>query len=428
MTAMKRAMAILLSAVLLFAAALPAGSISAHADAEDPASGACGENLAWRYDADTRTLTISGTGEMDSYLGNPPWSAFASTMQTAVIESGVTSIGNRAFYACSGLTAITIADSVTSIGNHAFNGCTGLTRFTVPAGVTVINSGTFRSCSGLTEITIPDGVTSLGNQAFNGCAGLTEITIPGSVTSIGGSTFYGCTGLTSVEIPAGVASIEMDAFGGCTGLTSLTVSAENSVYHSDGNCIIKTESKELIAGCKTSVIPADGSVTSIFMYAFYGCAGLTELIIPDGVTEIGFSAFYDCTGLQKVTIGRGLTNISGAAFLNCAAMTSITLPDSVETIGDNAFLNCAALADVYYAGGESDRQGITVRDYNDSLNNATWHYNSNGPVDPDHPPVAIQGFVASRDVDYKASVTFTMDLSNAPAGTTARWFVDGEDA
>lgn len=39
----------------------------------------------------------------------------------------VTSIGERAFMGCSGLTSITIPDSVTSVGSYAFDGCSSLT-------------------------------------------------------------------------------------------------------------------------------------------------------------------------------------------------------------------------------------------------------------------------------------------------------------
>ena len=38
-------------------------------------------------------------------------------------EYSVTSIGERAFYECSGLTSVTIPNSVTSIGDYAFFNC-----------------------------------------------------------------------------------------------------------------------------------------------------------------------------------------------------------------------------------------------------------------------------------------------------------------
>ena len=49
-------------------------------------------------------------------------------MTSVTIPNSVTSIGDRAFYECSGLTSITIGNSVTEIGECAFGKCSGLTR------------------------------------------------------------------------------------------------------------------------------------------------------------------------------------------------------------------------------------------------------------------------------------------------------------
>ena len=65
--------------------------------------------------------------------------------------------------------------------------------------------------------------------------------------------------------------------------------------------VIKIKSKTLILGCKNSVIPSDGTVTSIGSYAFYNCDGLTGITIPNSVTIIAFYAFGGCGGLVGLT-------------------------------------------------------------------------------------------------------------------------------
>jgi len=134
----------------------------------------------------------------------------------------VTSIGDYAFYGCSGLTSvaincptvgswfsgltsiqnITLGDYVTSIGNQVFSGCSGLISIVVNSNNSkydsrnncnaIIETETNTLVQGCNNSTIPESVTSIGNGAFHGCWRLTSITIPEGVTSIGDSIFYGC--------------------------------------------------------------------------------------------------------------------------------------------------------------------------------------------------------------------------------------------
>ncbi|MFR1848709.1 MAG: leucine-rich repeat domain-containing protein, partial [Hominilimicola sp.] len=123
-------------------------------------SGTCGDNLTWKLD--NGTLTISGTGEMKNYSGNlnqsAPWHSNIKSIKSVVIEKGVTNIGDYAFSWCNSLTSITIPNSVISIGRDAFDNCSSLTSITIPNSITSIGYGAFEACSGLTSVTIPNSL------------------------------------------------------------------------------------------------------------------------------------------------------------------------------------------------------------------------------------------------------------------------------
>ena len=231
------------------------------------------DNLTWKLDADG-TLTISGTGAMKDYdiKDNESPVYKNSKVKKVVIEDGVTSIGDWAFYYCKSLTTITIPDSVISIGNYAFTGCKDLTSITIPDRVTSIGERAFANCSSLTSIKIPDSVISIGESAFSGCKNLTSITIPDSIISIGNTVFYNCSSLTSITIPDSVTSIGDSAFELCNKLSSITLS---------------------------------NNITSIGRYAFQNCSSLKSITIPDSVTSIGAMAFYSCSNLQTISLGCG---------------------------------------------------------------------------------------------------------------------------
>ena len=136
------------------------------------------DNLTWTLYADGK-LTISGTGAMKDYNAaeNLSPAYMNSDVKKVVIEDGVTSIGELAFYKCSSLTNITIPDSVTCIEYAAFHGCSSLSSITIPNSVTSIGIYAFVVCSSLTSITIPDGVTSIGYGAFSECSSLKTISL-----------------------------------------------------------------------------------------------------------------------------------------------------------------------------------------------------------------------------------------------------------
>ncbi len=263
-------------------------------------------------------------------------------------DGSVTNIATYAFRDCTGLTSITIPDNVTSIKGGAFSGCSGLESIIIPfvGGSIKTASDTYQYPFGYIFGMSYYAGGVMTRQSYYGdtlsgdlVTASTDYCIPSSLKSVtvtGGNILRGafdnCNNLTNITISDSVTSIESRAFSGCSGLASINVEQGNAVYHSAANCIIETASGALIAGYENSVIPDDGSVTSIGSYAFSGCSGLTSITIPDSVTSIGSNAFSYCRGLTSITIPDSITSIGSNAFYNCDGLTSITIPDSVTSI------------------------------------------------------------------------------------------------
>ena len=223
------------------------------------------DGVRYSVNDDNTTVTVAGYPSGSKPTGDL---TIPESVTYGGISYPVTSIGEGAFYGCSGLTNVTIPNSVSSIGNMAFDWCTGLTSVTIGNSVTsigysafygtawyinqpdglvyagpvaytykgtmpsgtsiVLKEGTkgiadyaFNRCSGLTSVAIPNSVTKIGNRAFEYSNGLKSVTIPNSVSSIGNYAFDGCSGLTSVAIPNSVTYIGKGAFWGCSGLTRI---------------------------------------------------------------------------------------------------------------------------------------------------------------------------------------------------------------
>jgi hypothetical protein len=115
-------------------------------------------------------------GASDAFSDSVP-----PSLKTVEITGG-SNICEWAFYACTGLTSITLSNSVTCIGDYAFLGCTSLNSITIPDSITSIGNDVFNKCSSLTAVVIPDSVTSIGRGAFYNCTGLTSITFNGTVS------------------------------------------------------------------------------------------------------------------------------------------------------------------------------------------------------------------------------------------------------
>ena len=189
-------------------------------------------NIGWSYN--DGALRVFGTGDMDDFAtaDEQPWSEFRGLVTSITVDSGVTRIGDFAFYMCGNAGSLNIADSVTSIGGDAVSYTTVLHDLALPKGLTSLGDYAFRY-SGITSVTIPQGVTAVGHGTFLYCNDLATVIIPDSVTSIGEEAFLGCIAVRELCMSNGLTEVAADAF------------TDDHLYDSDGTIPITVDAAHL---------------------------------------------------------------------------------------------------------------------------------------------------------------------------------------
>ena len=367
------------------------------------------DGLTWTLDA-KGTLTISGTGAMKDYNAaeNLSPAYMNSDVKKVVIEDGVTSIGELAFFKCSSLTNITIPDSVTCIEYAAFHGCSSLSSITIPNSVTSIGVYAFVICSSLTSITIPDGVTSIGYGAFSECSSLKTISLScksslkksdfgeqanlvsytnqhlltktaakaATCAESGNKEYWTCKHcgkyfLSDDTNPATATAVE---------LSETVIPALNHKNATTRGAVEPTETAPGYSGdrycpdCDTVFekgytywnednltwkLYEDGTLNisgkgAMKNYNYYDNPSpasqkkdsVKKVVIEDGVTSIGNSAFDSCSNLTSITIPDSVSSIGNFVFYGCSSLTSITLSNNITNIGNSAFAGCSSLTSI----------------------------------------------------------------------------------
>lgn len=235
-----------------------------------------------------------------------------------------------------------------------------------------------------------------------------------------------------MTIPASVTRMETGVFRQCRLLEAITVDAANTVYHSVENCLIETNTKRLMAGCKNSVIPTDGSVeiiasnslfnipvesivipaavTEIERYAF--CDYLNSIIFAEGskLTTIGRMAFQNCL-FETIELPKTVTSIEYAAFIRCRNLEKIAIPASVTEMGMMVFGSCTDLETIYCEAAAKPEGWSNSWNFDEEGNEipVVWGF------DPDSKfPMSIQVNAPDEQIFVGDTFDVTIDLSENP--------------
>ena len=241
------------------------------------------------------------------------------------------------------VTELNIPNSVTSIGNYAFYNCSGIKSVTIPNSVTSIGIGAFYNCSGLTSVTIPNSVTSIGNEAFYRCNSLGSVVIGSGVLSIGSAAFSSpakviwLTNTPPSGYTAAGGKMNYVANDQYTSLSNKTVYPFlSSMFEVDGIKYVPVSMSERT--CDAIDCAYDETARDIHLLPSVSYRGV-ELAVNDFKPYL----FYNNNFVETVSIEAPLQSIYRYTFQGCSSLKGISIPNSVATIEDYVFAGCTSM-------------------------------------------------------------------------------------
>ena len=146
-------------------------------------------------------------------------------------------VSDYAFYGCSTLSSVSLANGLQTIGNGAFAECINLQSCIIAdnANIKAIGKDAFYNCRSLKTFKLPIGLQALGDCCFEGCTGLEYVDMGGGETTravalrqLGVHVFRGCSKLGKVEFPDNYEEedLEIDMFEGCNSLQYVKIPNE----------------------------------------------------------------------------------------------------------------------------------------------------------------------------------------------------------
>ena len=317
--------------------------LSGDCSAEDGTS-----NVKWKLiqnnedlDNPTYTLTISGRGAMkDEYRPYDDDNSRKKKITKIIIGNGITTIGQGAFWDCSGVEEIEFekGSSLKEIKKNGFHSNINLKKIILPASLEIIGIAAFYNGANLNSVEFenPDNLKEIGGQGFGACKNLFYINnpneskdwewMPKNLTKIGANAFSGDTKICGkITVPANVTELGDRVFCNLSSISSLKFE-ENSKLKSIGVNVFENMT--------ISELNLPESLLSIGNNAFINMKSLENIVIPSNVSSIGGTIFNGCDNLKSVVFESGskLTELPKLS----AKFSKIVLPDGLRVIKESA--------------------------------------------------------------------------------------------
>ena len=292
-------------------------------------SGALNASINWKVNEIVRnngvnqySLILTGSGTTPNYSSNSslPWNNWKNIINTVVVESSVSGIGNYTFANMSNLESAQIASSVVSLGDYVFYNCPKLSN------VQIIES----------------------TQSFGKCA-------------IGGK--YGDTIWEYIPTQ-----------------NKLIISGYGKMGEPYKNADTQEMTSEKVPWNRLASTITDveikSGVQNISSFAFCGFSSLITVSMPSSISAIETSAFENCKSLTYISLPKSVSKIGHYAFRYCEGLRNIHIPSNVRKIGVNVFYNCPYLHELYFYGNAPSFDNNAI--YNNEVITVFYNKSSSG--------------------------------------------------
>jgi hypothetical protein len=301
--------------------------------------------------SEDEAATVTNLGTM--FKGNSSITSFNELQYF----TGLTSIGEKAFYNCSSLISVTIPENVTSIGDDAFNGCSVLASINIPSSVNSIGARAFTGCSSMSSIHITD-LSAWCNISFSSDAS--------NPLNYGHHLFLNGEEITDLVIPSGISLLKSYAF--CGGYFS-SVTIPSSCLFTNTKCVFAYShigsitinqylASETFIQAQIGNLVIAPEVTSGGTHAFYKTT-IDNLEIPYSSVTLGYSygsnyALFDGCTINKATVNRRISSSSSDSstmppFYNYCTIKELHVGSNTWYNADN-LCGRVTIDDLYFDG------------------------------------------------------------------------------